>query len=58
MENLDRGEYLGPPFKVPQETTVTIPYKDFELMKSEITRLRKKVIELLHERRTGGEAHG
>lgn len=51
MSCLDRGDYIGPPFKVPQEATVTIPYKDFEFMKSEICRLRKKVIELAHERR-------
>ena len=50
MSCLDRGEYIGAAFKVPKEATVTIPYKDFEFMKSEIQRLRKMVIELSHER--------
>lgn len=50
MSCLERGEYIGPAFKVPKEATVTIPYKDFEAMKSEIQWLRKKIIELANER--------
>lgn len=50
MSYLERGEYIGPTFKVPKEATVTIPYKDFEAMKSEIQWLRKKIIELANEK--------